>query len=188
MLNWSFHKEIIAPSAGIHQPIWFLQNYWKCFLIQKKTSRKNSILRRGSYFSIVENAAKFPLTARTCLRETPVLLVSARKRFLALSEHKTFCRPWWKMCGRIAAEFFTGPISSVSAEFPSCQEVTRFQGLMPPVQIPARRFPVTQHKELINQNTISVFTRRREAGAQLEEITADNHQGRCVIVSLLSHC
>lgn len=137
----------------------------------------------------MENAAKFPLMARTRLRETTVLLVPVRKRFLAVSEHKIFCSPWWKNVWTDSSRacHYTDFLCQCRApQLPGSNKISRFDSscsdTCPPISSHTAQ-GVNKPKD-----RISVFTRRQEGGAQLEEITADNHQGRCLTASLLSRC
>lgn len=74
----------------------------------------------------MENTAKFPLVLFAGLRENNCIPCFYKESFLAVSECKSLCGLWWKICRQRAVYLVSSMISSISAEFPHCQEAVRF--------------------------------------------------------------
>ena len=98
-----------------------------------------------------------------------MFLVSASKSFLAITKCKTFCSLWGKIHGRTAVELVTRLISSQRRvpQLPGSNEISRSDSCRsdtcPPIS--------SQTAQGVNKpkDSISVFTRRREGGDQLEK-------------------
>lgn len=74
----------------------------------------------------MEDAAKFPLVLFAGLRENNCIPCFNKENFLVVSECKSPCGLWWKICRQRAVYLVSSMTSSISAEFPHCQEAMRF--------------------------------------------------------------